>query len=497
MKEKIYNAVNNILFDKKLYIYIIIVIAYFGIFCHMQFAPDTYAVLSSDAKGITTHLCSCGRFVTGVFIYIFKAKIPIANDRLYYISYGIAMTFMVLSMYKLDRIINKEVKNRLGVIVAITSVTIINVFSLEMFLYIEKGIMALGIFMCILALEQLIRLFKGKKSGLFLGLVFMFVSNCCYQGNVGMFIAIAIVFTMKYSSSVKKFFINNVFMGIMYVIPALANYLLIKFLFVNSRVKGEVIIAESIKKVIEGTQKMLFTNYGLLPKGLFVTVIGIIIAFSIYKTIVSKASFKRKSFIIFTNVYLIVGTILVTIVPQFLQDTSSIWFVARSSYPMGCLVGTLLLNIYLYCNDSIRIPGKLITISIVSCLMLIQFVNFNRFSLDNYIGNYVDMETSLIIKEMVDEYEKNTGKKVCKVAIYADSATQFAYPKVKVSGDINIKAYSTGWSTISILRHYIGKYLVDVESDKEIEQYFAEKNWTSFSEEQIIIKDNTLHICLY
>ena len=111
------------------------------------------------------------------------------------------MIFFILSLYKLDKIISKEIKNRYGTVITIAVMIILNVFSFEMFLYIEKGIMVLSVFLCILALEQVIRFFNGKKSGIIWGLLFMFIANCCYQGNVGIFLSIAIVFAMKYSDN--------------------------------------------------------------------------------------------------------------------------------------------------------------------------------------------------------------------------------------------------------------------------------------------------------
>lgn len=495
--EKIKNYIKLLVTDKKLYIYGIITLAFFGIFCHMQFAPDTYSVLAKSAKEITLHFFSCGRFVTGIFIYIFKAKTNIGNDKLYYISYSLAMIFFILSLYKLDKIISKEIKNRYGTVITIAVMIILNVFSFEMFLYIEKGIMVLSVFLCILALEQVIRFFNGKKSGIIWGLLFMFIANCCYQGNVGIFLSIAIVFAMKYSDNIKKFIINNIVIGVVYAIPAGLNFLLIKLLYVNNRVKGDIVFNESLKKVIDGTERMIVNNYGLLPKRLFLSIIIIVSIYGLFKLVTSKYSIKKKAVIAFSYGYLTIGTLVVTVLPQFMQSTASIWFVVRSSYPMGCIIGTLLLNTYIYFYEDIKFSGKMFTIIVSIVLMLMQFISFNRFAVDNYIGNYVDREVSLKISDIVYAYETTTGNTVDKVAIYADSGIQYSYDKIKVSGDMNIKAYSIEWSTMSILKFYIGHDLKSAECDKEIEEYFKERNWTSFSQEQIIFKDNTMHICLY
>ncbi len=66
-----------------------------------------------------------------------------------------------------------------------------------------------------------------------------------------------------------------------------------------------------------------------------------------------------------------------------------------------------------------------------------------------------------------------------------------------LSGDTNIKAYSTDWSTQAILEYYLKRDLTQIEKDETIAKEFKQKDWKEFNDEQIILKNNLIIICLY
>lgn len=76
----------------------------------------------------------------------------------------------------------------------------------------------------------------------------MLLSNFSYQGVVGIFIAIAIIYILKYSKNIKEFIINNIVVALSYGIPAIIDYVLIKIVCKSSRVSGNIIWPESLKK---------------------------------------------------------------------------------------------------------------------------------------------------------------------------------------------------------------------------------------------------------
>lgn len=492
--EKIKSKCQEIICDKNLYIFSIITMIFFGAFCIVQYAPDTYSVFTNGVKHTVLHFFSCGRFVTGVATIFAMKILNLSNEGTYYLSYIFAIVCTIISLYKLNKLIQKEVKNDILSII-ITTIILINPFSLELYMYIEKGIMVFSVLLCVLAVEQIDRFFNGKKKSIIYAVILMFIANCSYQGTVGLFVAISLIYIIKYSKNIKEFIKNNVIVAIVYGIPALLNFIAVRFLFTNARVNGNMVISESITKVLNGTRNMLTETYGLLPENLFLIITCIILVAISYKAIKCKSTICQKILKISGAIYIISGTIFATVAPQILQDTNSIWFVARSSYPFASIIGLLLL--YLCSKFDINKIEKIIIITLIISFIIIQFTNFMQFIIDNYIGNYLDKQATIEIKNHIEEYEKNTGNLVDSICIYHDKATKYVYDNVKASGDMNIRAYSADWCIPKILQLYTGKEFKVLEGTEDLKEKFSQNNWDGFNKEQIIFDNNIMHLCTF
>ena len=491
--EKFKEKTKEIITDKNLYIFTIVTIVFFGALCKLQYAPDTYSVFTNDLMHSVKHFLSCGRIVTAVAAYVVMGILKLSNEWTYILSYVFAMICMITALYRLNKLIQKDIKNHIvSTIIAI--LILINPFSLELFLYIEKGIMVLSVLLCVLAVEQIDKFFQGNKKSIIWAGILMIIANCCYQGTVGLFVAISLIYIIKYSKNVKQFIVNNVIVALTYGIPALLNFLLVRFFFTNARVNGEMIFSESIAKVIDGTKRMLVNSYDLLPKYVFLAIIVIILGIIIYKAIRENSNAKEKSLKILGAFYLIAGTLFATVAPQMLQDTNSIWFVARSSYPMAAIIG--ILGLYLFSKFDIKEVVNDIVICICIVFLLIQYVYFMDYTRDNYIGNYLDKQVTIQIYQEILNYEEATGNTVDTIAIYRDKTPQYVYPELKASGDINIKAYSADWCVSRILK-FTGREFKVIEANQEIKEQFEQKSWDYFSPEQIIFENNIMHLCVF
>ena len=491
--EKFKEKTKEIITDKNLYIFTIVTIVFFGALCKLQYAPDTYSVFTNDLMHSVKHFLSCGRIVTALAAYVVMGILKLSNEWTYILSYVFAMICMITALYRLNKLIQKDIKNHIvSTIIAI--LILINPFSLELFLYIEKGIMVLSVLLCVLAVEQIDKFFQGNKKSIIWAGILMIIANCCYQGTVGLFVAISLIYIIKYSKNIKEFIVNNVIVALTYGIPALLNFLLVRFFFTNARVNGEMIFSESIAKVIDGTKRMLVNSYDLLPKYVFLAIIVIILGIIIYKAIRENISTKEKALKILSAFYLMAGTLFATVAPQMLQDTNSIWFVARSSYPMAAIIG--ILGLYLFSKFDIKEIVKDIVICICIVFLLIQYVYFMDYTRDNYIGNYLDKQVTIQIYQEILNYEEATGNTVDTIAIYRDKTPQYVYPELKASGDINIKAYSADWCVSRILK-FTGREFKVIEANQEIKEQFEQKSWDYFSPEQIIFENNIMHLCVF
>ena len=492
---KIKNKIKIIFSSKELYIFLGITLIFFGIFSNMQYAPDTYAVFNNSLKTTVQHFFSCGRIVTGIFIGTILGLFKLSTKSLYIISYFIAIICSTFSMYKLYNITEKEIRNKC--IRAIVSILIvINIFSIELFMYIEKGIMMLSVLLSILAVEQTKKTLEGNKKSSIKALILMLLATCCYQGTVGIYVALSMIYIIKYSKNIMGFIKNNISVALLYGIPAIINFIFVKFYFKNSRIKGDIVFNDSIAKIFKGTKDMFLGTYQLFPKYLFITILSILIIYIIYKIIIKKSDNKIKILEILGIFYIILGTTIVTVLPQMLQATNSIWFVARTSYPVASLIGILII----YAGMKIKTEqkeNKLLLLSFI-IFLIIQHIYFINFEIDNYKVNYQDMLIAKEISNKIEKYEKESGQVVNKLSVYNDMKPNYTYYNIHASGDMNIKAFSTEWSTKDIIKNYTNKNELNiVDKDEKIEKYFKEQDWETYNEKQIIIENETLHICNY
>lgn len=488
--------IKEIFLDKTIYLFALITICFFGVFIKMQYAPDTYFVFSDSIKAVITQFSSCGRFVTAIMAGVCLGVLKLSDKSIYFLSYAFALICTVISLYRLFKLINKDIENKILSCLMATLV-IINIFSFELYVYIEKGIMMFSVLMCILAVEQVDKYLENRNWKYFVWAIFyMIIATFSYQGTVGIFVAISLIYIIKYSKTIIEFLLNNVKVALIYGIPAIVNFILVRFTNSNSRVEGNIILSESVQKIIEGTKNLLINTYDLFPKYLFsICILGIIL-FAIYKAILSQeGEIKEKLLKISGLIYILVGTLFATVAPQILQNTDSIWFVARSSYPMASVIGILL--IYIFNNFNIKTIEKNSIVVLSISFMIIQLIFFMRFAIDGYTVNYIDKQQATQIINKINIYEEQTGNKITKIAFYQDKSTAYVYPDIKASGDINIRAFSKDWVTTAIINYYSGRQLENIKGSEHLVQNFKEHDWSEYNQEQIIFENDTIHLCLY
>ena len=491
--EKINEKIKSIMKKKEIYIFLGIMILFFGIFSFVQYAPDTYSVFANELNQSVIHFFSCGRYITGIFTFLIKGIFKFKNETFYYISYGIAIVSTIIAMYKLNKMVEENVKNKY-ISKLISIITIVNPFTIELFMYIEKGIMMFSVLASVIAVEKMKDYFEGNKKSIFWALVWMFIANCSYQGTVGVFVALSLILILKYSKDIKSFIKNNIIIALTYAIPAILNLVTIKIFFNNTRMNGKMVLSKTIEKVILGTKTMLVDSYNILPKYFLLFIIVLLIGYCIYK-IFSNKNKKEKGISFLSLVYLIAGIYLSSVAPQFMQGSESIWFVARSSYPMATIIGIIIM--YICMNFDIKdIEKKLISI-LVMIFLAIQLVNFQRIEIDNYIGNYEDKRIAIEINNEIVEYENKTNNKIDTLKIYQDKEKQYVYPGLRASGDMNIRAFTPNWCVSKILKLYTGRDFKVEPANENIEKEFEKENWNYYVKDQIKFENNIMHLCIY
>ena len=417
------------------------------------------------------------------------------NSTIYFISFILSFIFTVLAIYKLYTILKNDIDIKILAILS-SILIVLNIFSIELYLFLEKGILILSVLCCILALESIVKFFKGNKKSIILSFIYMIIANFAYQGTVAIFVALSAIYIIKYTKNIKSFIINNIATAVCYGGPALINYLWAKKIFINPRMNSEYNIIKSVEKIIMGMQEMVKNTYNILPKYLFILILLAIIIIGIISILNQKEKKSKKVWLILGIPYIIILTITVTILPQMLLSTDSISFVPRSTFAFSSLIG--LLVAYICMNVKIKDISKSVLVGILILYLSIQYISFQQIINDRYIVNYMDYNQFLQIEEKVKMYETETGKKIEKIAFYPSYQMQKSYDNIKVIGETNLKVMYTEWSRKCYLEYYFKRKFTQISGTKEIyNKYFKDKSWNAFNEGQIILIDNTMHLYVY
>ena len=485
-KDKVINKIKEIVKDKRLYIFLSITLIFFGIFIIKNYTVDTYSYDFEAKPG--KQLATLGRLISAAFIFVFS-KINV--DFMYIVSFLLAIITTTLSMYKLNEILKRNIKNEV-ITVLISVLVIINFDTLELFMFIEKGIMMLSVLLTVLAIGHLDNALKGDKRAWITILIEMFLANCCYQGTVGLFVAVGVIYIIKNSKNIIEFIKNNIIVCLLYAIPAFVDLLIVKFIFNNDRIENSVGLKEKLLHVIKTTQDILTTTFDILPKYFYLTILIIIIALFIISLIKNKEKASKIILNILGLIYIIAAVLVLAMAPQIIAG--DVYIVPRNVYCFGALIPIVL--IFMYREVKVDKISNIIVVLLQIVLAVSLYYNFSDIIIDNYYTNKKDLELANQIAELIENYETSTNNKITKIATYIN-ADKTQYENTRYIGDANTRAFYTEWSSIGILERTLNRPLEHVHKDLEIEEKFKEENWEDyeFNENQLIFEGDTLHLC--
>ena len=497
--------------DKNLYISLLISLVFFAIFIKLEYATDTYSLFEEAVSTRVNHFLLSGRFVTALWwgaVNFFH----LSDYLIYLSSFALAIICITLSIYSLFLVFSKKIKNE-AICLLVSTIIIINPFTIELFLFLEKGILTFAVLLSVLAFCEFAKYLDGNKKALKYVFIFMLIATFSYQGVIGLFIALSTAYIVFNTKSIKNFIKNNVIVLLGYGVPAIINLLIIRLFFSNDRVNGAINFSESIQKVLNGTKEMI-DSYTILPENTLKIAIGILAILIIVLIIINKKDkIGSKLLKILGLVYVFVATLGITIIPQLMQNTESIWFVPRSTYPFGAIIGIMCMYLlYLACREELDVTSKIegknnvITLqnivnifvgTICVVMLLMQLYSFNKIEIDHYTVNYLDKINSLKIGEEIKLYEQETGNNITKICVYNDMNVTYSYKGLWSNKDTNITGFNPEWSIVNMINYYNNLDLTAGEKSSEIEENFKEQDWDDFNTEQIIFIDDTIHYCKF
>lgn len=469
--------------NNKFIFILLIVVMFFGTFIIMNYSVDTYLLLASPRLSYIREYFNAGRIITGLFFSI-QGILHIPPYLMYLSSFVLAISFTTISIYILNNILDKYISNKiLSLIVSIA--IIINPFVIELWLFIESGIMMLSIMSCVMAFKyfDLFLELKNKKT-IYKSLLWMFIALLSYQGTVALFIVLSAFSIIKHYKTIKDFIKNNIIMFLIYLVPTVINYLFV-IMMSRDRVGSNHNLYKVFNFIISSTKSILINGFGLLPRGFFHLIILVSIIVSIYYCL----NTKKKLINILSLIYIISIIYLFTIAPIIPQNSNDLLIFPRTTYVFGSIVGIL----FILVNN--KNNYKLLN-SILLIILVVEFYSFKRIELNRYIVNYQDKQIINRIDDKINNYEEETGINVKYLSIYNQNHSHLFDSDIK--DNINVTARAQHPNCEALFVYYTNREIKEKSSDEDIyNNYFKNKHWKYFDLDQVVIVGDTLHWYLY
>lgn len=139
-----------------------------------------------------------------------------------------------------------------------------------------------------------------------------------------------------------------------------------------------------------------------------------------------------------------------------------------------------------------------ICIAVCTVLLMANIYNCQQFASGLYKTNGFDMMRGKWIYQVIEKYERQTERRVEKVAFIQDDIPTYTYPNVVSNHENNQAAWSASWNCKAILEMASGRNFQEVEYPRELfESWYDVRNWDGPEEEQIFFDGDTAYVVIY
>ena len=317
--------------NKKELIYSVgITLIFFGVFYRINYTTDTYFDIKGSFSDVSTNFLKAGRFITFALYVLYKIGL---NFRIVYlISFILAIIAISLSIFILGKYLQREYMDKQKILpFVLSTVLVINPFTIELLFYLEKGVMASAILFGILSALSFHQYTRQKsKRTLFISFIFVLLSCFSYQGVVGLYVILSAALILLDKNKNKKHITDLLLCIFIYLSTIVLNLLLAKIIIgsTKSSTLGANFLA-TLEVLANGISRML--NYYEIIPSIIVYLILVLICIS-YIQRAKSDEIKHFSIKLVGLVVLIIGF---SILPYLSQSPENIWFVPRSSWPFA------------------------------------------------------------------------------------------------------------------------------------------------------------------
>ena len=466
--------------------------AIFISFLNMHYATDTYNIIERGyAEYAIKYSLNDGRiFMCAITLIAEFINLPI-SIYIIVLTFFAIVTSCIAIMY-LKNVIQKfkNPKNLFEelVLIIICFTIIFNFMYLENMQFAECFVMAISILLFLIAADILTQ----KEKNYILKSMFLTVLGILfYQGTLGFFVVMTFVFSIIKQD--KKVLKNLFLCGVICLIAVAVNLFQIKIcgmLFGMSQKRfGKLSKIFDMLKLIKNNLKGFLVNtIKIYPKYMF---IGFFATVTIITNIYLIKKAKKW------NLYIILLAII-SLCTSFAINLFTVAGLgsARMLFPLGALVGNMFLLIYtntdIFQNKKYFMSGILL----IYCLSIV--INYAYIIWEHTKVEELTKQECKIIEGYMAKYEKESGIKVTKIAVYNDTKPTYFYKNVKNLSALCVRPLSVEWGDNGSINYWNYRKLKEIKPDKGIEEtYFKEKNWNSLDKEQFVFIDDVMHYCVY
>ena len=481
-------------------------------FLQMHYSSDTVVLYRLGYFNYPSeYFLQDGRLISTLFCYlggILHLPIPVYIVAMDFIG----MVFLAIAIYLISGIFKNIIKpNSIfkEVLIYLASfVLILNQYTLEYLLFPESAVMCLGMLFTVLAVKELVSENRFKYLKI---LIYLFLTGLSYQGELNIFpvlaILVLIVKQIKEQKNVKEF-VKNFLLEMLKVLGI--TILVMAICLILVKISGKIFGAnkKSVVVIRDGQtfrRKLNWVKY--FANDILINCISMFPKYSILIcpiiTIVLLIIEKTKIYTIVSYIIYVLISLASVTLPLFLVTAG---ICARLSLPAMMLFGGSLIILIANIENELR-EWKKKLISAFVILIFIANAGFIVINTTEHISaNKVDENEGKQIKYMLDKYEEETGNKVTKFAFeYDENPQQFAQG-IKPMQSLTERKLACVWCIEYAVEYYCQKsfelvnynYSIMMSDDKDImNRTNRREDYTCFSEEQIMFKDDTMYMLVY
>lgn len=482
-----------------LILFLINVLAFFPllVFNGENFSIDSYGILLNGAEFHIETFISSYRFF-GAFLYKILSLFghnPIIECTIdlfiYIVLAAVSTTAMTHEFVR--QLGTKSVLSWFIIDISV-SISVCNVWFCDILSFPECVFLTgMGLFLCFFAVIIFVR---GKNiSSFVVSSILLICSTAVYQQFIAMFtvyiIAFCGIYTVNNHGEIKKVIINYIKSASLILVSG-SVYLAIGKLFLNIfNLKGNSRVSFDISSIIENIKYFIDKQHSFLSgRGFFDTeilTISFIAVGLIWAIVLVWDWLKNKQ----TLKTIMLGlSYIAAYVSSYLLGLISTSHAARTMFPLFSIF-------MLFSVGALALKNKKHFKIIASVILLIVF----SANILKIVTNEVNLKKQNLTDEIwatqviyhINEYEETNDQEVKTIYYCYDDNSD-----IGVNNSYTQSATTEGYSLESMLCYYSGKEYEVIALSDEDNNYFLNKDWTSFdAEEQMMFVEDNLYLSVY